>query len=119
VIHQNRYKKKFNKGVHYVSSFSPKNIPEWIDLTIWGHEHEAISKVESEYGRNIFQPGSTVLTSFIEAEAIKKQCAIITVDLSDKFRVDSIPLENSYRPMFCLSFEVKVLKQELGETFNL
>ena len=37
VIHQNRHKKKGRVGVPLASSFNPKNIPEWMDLTIWGH----------------------------------------------------------------------------------
>jgi hypothetical protein len=45
VIHQNRYKKCFRPGVPVSKSFDPRNIPEWINLTIWGHEHEAIYKV--------------------------------------------------------------------------
>jgi len=67
VLHQNRYKKGFRAGAPQVSSFMIRNIPEWINLTIWGHEHEAIYKVDYEIDRCIFQPGSTVLTSYIDA----------------------------------------------------
>lgn len=45
VFHQNRYKKGFRAGVPSHKSFDPKNIPEWMDLVLWGHEHEAIYKV--------------------------------------------------------------------------
>ena len=37
VLHQNRFKKKGKVGVPLMSAFSPKNIPEWINLTLWGH----------------------------------------------------------------------------------
>jgi len=37
VMHQNRYKKGFKTGVPIAKSFDPRNIPEWINLTIWGH----------------------------------------------------------------------------------
>jgi double-strand break repair protein MRE11 len=91
ILHQNRYKKKFRPGVALVSSFSPKNIPEWINLTIWGHEHEAIYRVESEFDRPIYQPGSTVLTSCNEGEIPKKQCVLIKVK-GTSFSIDSILL---------------------------
>lgn len=37
VLHQNRYKKGFQSGVPLNKSFDVKNIPEWINITIWGH----------------------------------------------------------------------------------
>ena len=37
VFHQNRYKKKIKTGVPLSSSFRQEYIPEWVNLTIWGH----------------------------------------------------------------------------------
>jgi hypothetical protein len=45
-MHQNRYKKGFRAGAPMHQSFNPRNIPEWMGLVIWGHEHEAIYKLE-------------------------------------------------------------------------
>jgi hypothetical protein len=45
VFHQNRYKKGFRAGAPLHQSFNPQNIPEWMNLVIWGHEHEAIYKL--------------------------------------------------------------------------
>ena len=50
-------------------------IPEWMDLVIWGHEHEClIDPMESLVGTfRIIQPGSSVATSLTEGEAVQKK----------------------------------------------
>ena len=67
LIHQNR--------VHH----SPKNaiseryLPSWLDLVVWGHEHECLVE-PTEYGDfMVSQLGSSVVTSLIEGEAKQKQ----------------------------------------------
>jgi double-strand break repair protein MRE11 len=92
VFHQNRYKKGFKAGTPIHQSFNPRNIPEWMSLVIWGHEHEAIYKLEEEFGRPVYQPGSTVLTSYIDSESTKKQCLLVTVAPSGKYELSSILL---------------------------
>jgi hypothetical protein len=72
-----------------------------MDLTVWGHEHEAISKIEVEDDRKIFQPGSTVITSFIEAESYPKQCLMVEIFEEGEVDLTPIPLKKSYRPMIC------------------
>jgi hypothetical protein len=49
-------------------------IPEWMDLVCWGHEHECcIEPQESVVGTfRISQPGSSVATSLIAGEAVRK-----------------------------------------------
>ena len=49
-------------------------IPEWMDLVIWGHEHECIPDAEksSVSGFYVLQPGSSVATSLVEGEAKQK-----------------------------------------------
>ena len=73
LIHQNR--------VHH----SPKNaiseryLPSWLDLVVWGHEHECLVE-PTEYGDFVVsQPGSSVVTSLIEGEAKQKQVMILEV----------------------------------------
>jgi len=48
-----------------------ETIPDWIDLVIWGHEHESIPYLTNceQTGVRFLQAGSTVATSLIEAEA--------------------------------------------------
>ena len=73
VIHQNRFKGCM-LGVSRRHSITDEFFPSWIDLIIWGHEHESIPqavKVE-ETGVYILQPGSTVATSLIKAESLPK-----------------------------------------------
>lgn len=80
VMHQNRWK---GKGIGAPSTFSiqENDLPRKFDLVIWGHEHECFTEpwknpLDDMY---IFQPGSTVATSLIEAEAKQKHAYIIEV----------------------------------------
>lgn len=54
-------------------------IPDWFNLVIWGHEHECIGDIETipNFAFNIYQPGSTIATSLIEAEAKRKGMGLI------------------------------------------
>jgi double-strand break repair protein MRE11 len=49
-------------------------IPDFMDLVIWGHEHECvIEPIQSTVGGYyISQPGSSVATSLVEGEAAPK-----------------------------------------------
>ena len=85
LIHQNR--------VHH----SPKNaiseryLPSWLDLVVWGHEHECLVE-PTEYGDfMVSQPGSSVVTSLIEGEAKQKQVMILEVK-ADKHAPDDAPM---------------------------
>ena len=70
VIHQNKYKGLF-LGAPKRQSLMDSQIPSFIDLVVWGHEHECITEVRQceETGVYFLQPGSTVATSMIEMEA--------------------------------------------------
>ena len=96
LIHQNR--------VHH----SPKNaiseryLPSWLDLVVWGHEHECLVEPTEDCTGNfsISQPGSSVVTSLIEGEAKKKQILLLEVrkdpdnpDGAPFWRTTPIPLE--------------------------
>jgi double-strand break repair protein MRE11 len=114
VLHQNRYKKNFRPGSPLHQSFNVQNIPVWMGLVIWGHEHEAIYKLEEEYGRKIYQPGSTILTSYIDSECAKKQCLLVEVAPTAAYDLISLPLNRSFRPMKCLAYEYAILKATHG-----
>ena len=96
LIHQNR--------VHH----SPKNaiseryLPSWLDLVVWGHEHECLVEPTEDAAGNfsVTQPGSSVVTSLIEGEAKKKQVLLLEVRADDDnpdsapfWRTNPIPLE--------------------------
>lgn len=57
VLHQNRAK-------HSKNAFVPENsLPEFLDLVIWGHEHECriIPEQTTEKPYEICQPGNQIL----------------------------------------------------------
>jgi double-strand break repair protein MRE11 len=70
-------------------------IPEWMDLVIWGNEHEAIPRlVESLVGTyRIYQPGSSVVTSLCDRESISfpKSMGLIEIRRTREFRLTTLP----------------------------
>jgi double-strand break repair protein MRE11 len=96
-VHQNRFKGHHsgkNKKNYLPESF----IPTFFDLVIWGHEHECFTEpvYNNEVGIHIYQPGSSVVTSLIQAESKPKCIGLLEVNL-DRFRIVPIKLE-SVRP---------------------
>lgn len=69
-------------------------IPSFIDLVIWGHEHESFTEPvqNTEKGFFIYQPGSSVVTSLILAESKPKHIGILEV-FNKEFRIIPIKLE--------------------------
>lgn len=94
VVHQNRdYGRGKGNCVH------ESMIPEWMDVVIWGHEHECcINPTESITGSFLIsQPGSSVAISLVEGEAVRKHVAILRVkkgeDGGPVHKMDIIPLK--------------------------
>lgn len=87
-LHQNRDLGRGAKNCVHESM-----IPEWMDLVVWGHEHEClITPSESLVGTfRITQPGSSVATSLTMGEAKRKQIGILDVRGS-QFRLKPVPL---------------------------
>jgi double-strand break repair protein MRE11 len=87
-LHQNRDLGRGSKNCVHESM-----IPEWMDLVVWGHEHEClIHPSESAVGTfRITQPGSSVATSLTEGESMRKHVGILDVRGS-QFRMTAIPL---------------------------
>jgi double-strand break repair protein MRE11 len=91
-VHQNHH-------AHTATSYLPENaLPDWMDLVVWGHEHECEidPKKNPETGFHVMQPGSSVATSLVSGEAVQKHVAILNVTGKD-FTVDKVPLK-SVRP---------------------
>ena len=87
-LHQNRDLGRGSKNCVQESM-----IPEWMDLVVWGHEHEClIDFFESVVGTfRITQPGSSVATSLVAGEAARKKVGILDV-LGKQFRLHTVPL---------------------------
>ncbi|EQL01038.1 DNA repair protein rad32 [Ophiocordyceps sinensis CO18] len=87
-VHQNHH-------AHTATSYLPENVlPDWLDLVVWGHEHECVidPTQNAETGFHVMQPGSSVATSLVPGEAVQKHVAILSVTGKD-FSVDKIPLK--------------------------
>lgn len=73
----------------------PENfLPEFLDLVIWGHEHECQIEplYNPEMGFHVMQPGSSVATSLNDGESVPKHVAILKV-AGKKFDVEPIRLK--------------------------
>lgn len=89
-VHQNRFVVTCDGGLSLTfyshaytdTGYLPENfLPNWMDLVIWGHEHESLiypqKNAETEF--DVIQPGSTVATSLVPGEAEPKQVTILSV----------------------------------------
>ncbi|KAI1430471.1 double-strand break repair protein mus-23 [Xylaria sp. CBS 124048] len=78
-VHQNHH-------AHTATSYLPENmLPEWLDLVVWGHEHECLidPRHNPETGFHVMQPGSSVATSLVPGEAVAKHVAVVSVTGKD------------------------------------
>ncbi|KIW42954.1 DNA repair protein (mre11) [Exophiala oligosperma] len=74
-VHQNHH-------AHTETSYLPENfLPDFLDLVIWGHEHECLidPRENPEMNFQVMQPGSSVATSLIPGEAVPKHVAIVSI----------------------------------------
>ncbi|CAD7697390.1 unnamed protein product [Ostreobium quekettii] len=83
VLHQNRVQ----HGQHAKNCIQEKCLASFLDLVIWGHEHECIPEPqESAVGNfSILQPGSSVATALSEGESKPKHVFVLDI-LGDKWR---------------------------------
>ncbi|KAF7258557.1 hypothetical protein EG68_03799 [Paragonimus skrjabini miyazakii] len=103
-VHQNRSR-------HGPTNYLPEHfLPDFLDLVVWGHEHEC--RVEPEWNSSqnfyVMQPGSSVATTLSEGEAREKAVALLDVR-GKHFKVTRIPLQ-TVRPFL---FRDVVLEDEL------
>lgn len=87
-LHQNRDLGRGSKNCVHESM-----IPEWMDLVVWGHEHEClINPSESLVGTfRIVQPGSSVATSLTAGESRRKQVGLLEIK-GQQFRLRPVTL---------------------------
>ena len=76
-----------------MSIFIEGFLPNFIDLVIWGHEHESRIRPEFNELQSFFvtQPGSSVATSLSESEIATKHVGILKIYKSN-FKLNPIPL---------------------------
>jgi double-strand break repair protein MRE11 len=89
VIHQNR-------SAHGKKNYIPEGfLPDFLDLVIWGHEHEC--RLRPEYNELlkffVSQPGSSVITSLSESELKPKHVGLLKV-YKKTFKLEAIPLRS-------------------------
>lgn len=107
VLHQNRA----DRGP---KNYLPEEIlPEFLDLVIWGHEHDCRIEPEENSIRKFFvsQPGSSVATSLAEGESIDKHVGLLVIR-GDKFVLKPIKLE-SIRPFIFESISLSEYDDQL------
>ena len=63
------------------NAISEQVLPRFLDLIIWGHEHECLVDPQEVAGMgfHISQPGSSVATSLIEGEAKPKHVLLLEI----------------------------------------
>ncbi|KAL4960849.1 MRX complex nuclease subunit [Aspergillus stella-maris] len=74
-VHQNHH-------AYTETGYLPENfLPEFLDLVIWGHEHESLinPRMNPETKFRVMQPGSSVATSLVPGEAVPKHVAILSI----------------------------------------
>lgn len=87
-LHQNR-----DLGRGSKNCVQENMIPDWMDLVVWGHEHECLIEFfESIVGTfRITQPGSSVATSLVAGEAVRKRVGVLDIK-GKNFRLHPVPL---------------------------
>ena len=81
VLHQNRDYGRGRKNCIHESM-----IPEWMDVVVWGNEHECQPKfMESLVGTfRIYQPGSSIATSLCDGESMSNPKHMGLLDIKGK-----------------------------------
>ncbi|KAF3000298.1 meiotic recombination [Curvularia kusanoi] len=110
-----------NHNAHTPTSYLPESfLPEFMDLIVWGHEHECLidPRHNPEQGFYVMQPGSSVATSLMPGEAVPKHVAIVSVTGKD-FTYETIRLK-TVRPFvmkeIVLAEEKEIKDKELWRT---
>lgn len=108
VVHQNRV----DRG--HLNYLPEKILPEFLDLIIWGHEHECLiePKPTSERDFYVSQPGSSVATSLSAGESNDKKIGLFRV-CGSKFHMTPIELQ-TVRPFVFADLNLPEYVEGLG-----
>eukprot|EP01091_Cochliopodium_minus_P003586 TRINITY_DN13578_c0_g1_i1.p1 TRINITY_DN13578_c0_g1~~TRINITY_DN13578_c0_g1_i1.p1 ORF type:complete len:661 (-),score=218.68 TRINITY_DN13578_c0_g1_i1:4-1737(-) len=104
ILHQNRAEHSAKNHIKEAM------IEDFIDLVIWGHEHECMIESQSSSVSQFYitQPGSSIATSLSEGETKKKHVGVLSIRKTGDFKIDPIPLK-TVRPFI---LESVILSQE-------
>lgn len=101
-----------NHAQHTFTSSIPESfLPNFLDLILWGHEHESIPFPvhNPEMGFDVLQAGSSVATSLSEGEVADKNAFILKVK-GQNYSIEPIKLK-SVRPF--VMKEIELLRSDL------
>ncbi|KAH0605400.1 uncharacterized protein H6S33_004622 [Morchella sextelata] len=87
-VHQNHHG-------HTETNYLPENfLQDFLDLVIWGHEHECLinPRLNPEMNFHVIQPGSSIATSLCPGEAVTKHIGILSITGRD-FHLEPIRLK--------------------------
>ena len=109
IIHQNRFK-GIRPGAPYKNCVHPTMLPNFLDLIIWGNEHESTDELVEDPVQNfyIYQPGSSIPTSLNGAEALQKHAGFFEIGEKKNFKFVPIALRNQ-RPLYVKNMELDQL----------
>ncbi|KNC86827.1 hypothetical protein, variant [Sphaeroforma arctica JP610] len=116
VLHQNRVR-------HGAKNYLPENvIPTFMDLAIWGHEHESYTEAilgGQDQSTYIYQPGSSIITSLCAAETKPKHVGLLSVmrrpnEEGPVFDLEPIPLM-TVRPLVIGELDLAQFEKDEGE----
>lgn len=97
-VHQNHH-------AYTETSYLPEHfLPKFLDLVIWGHEHECLiePRLNPDMKFKVMQPGSSIATSLVASEAVPKHVAIVSIT-GREFKSEPIRLK-TVRPFIFKDF---------------
>lgn len=110
VLHQNRAK-------HGLTDYIPEDfLDEFLDLVVWGHEHECLIDPEFNGRFHVTQPGSPVATSLCPGEAAPKHVGILEIAMADgkkSHKLTKIPLK-TVRPFYIKTVSLFDLEEKIA-----
>ncbi|KAL3236857.1 hypothetical protein MRX96_022112 [Rhipicephalus microplus] len=110
VLHQNRAK-------HGLTDYIPEDfLDEFLDLVVWGHEHECLIDPEFNGRFHVTQPGSPVATSLCPGEAAPKHVGILEITMADgkkSHKLTKIPLK-TVRPFYIKTVSLFDLEEKIA-----
>ena len=111
MIHQNRNVKSMGRK----NGIKEEMLRGFLDLVIWGHEHEQLLSAVTAAGGgyDIIQPGSSIMSAPNSEDVNSKKVALLEIN-SSSYRVTPLPLK-SVRPVEFLSIKLSD-EPELSKT---
>ena len=94
------------------TNYLPENfLQEFLDVVIWGHEHECLitPRRNPEMNFDVIQPGSSIATSLAEGEAAPKHVGILSIT-GREYTIEPIRLK-TVRPLAIREIKLSDVKE--------